>query len=117
MGVYSICLPLHNGVNVTLSAVCMAKITSQLPVCPFGSVVSDRIMWCADDQGPALRKLSTEVGGDTDIFQGSKYHRYFPKLVFEHGPGLRVHKSLFQSPCGSCGVVEGPHPSFTEVER
>ena len=117
LGIYSLCLPLYNGVNVTLSGVCMAKITSRLPVYPLGSVESDLIKWCAEDQGPALPKLSTEVGGDTDILLGSKYLRYFPKLVYEHGSGLRVHESLFQSPCGSRGVVEGPHSSFTEVER
>ena len=40
-----------------------------------------------------------------------------PKLVHEHESGLRIHKSVFQSPCGSRGVVEGPHPKFSEIER
>ena len=37
--------------------------------------------------------------------------------MHEHESGLRVLKSVFKSPCCSCGVVEGPHPSFAEVEK
>ena len=118
LGVYSICLPLHDGTNVTLSGVCMPKITSRLPIYPLGKVESDLRKWCTtDDSCRYLPKLSSKVGGDTDILIGSKYLRYFPKLVYEHESGLRVLKSVFKSPCGSRGVVEGPHPSFTEVER
>ena len=48
LGVYSICLPLHDGTNVTLSGVCMPKITSRLPVYPLGDVQSDLAKWCSD---------------------------------------------------------------------
>ena len=117
LGVYSICLPLHDGTNVTLSGVCMPKITSRLPVYPLGDVESDLAKWCSDAGVSHDLKLSSQVGGDTDILIGSRYLRYFPKLVYEHESGLRLHRSVFQSPCGSRGVVEGPHPSFSEVER
>ena len=117
LGVYSICLPLHNGINVTLSGVCMTKITSRLPVYPLAEVESDLQKWSANGSIPDLPKLSSKVGGDTDILIGSKYLRYFPKLIYEHESGLRVLESVFTSPCGSRGVVEGPHPSFSEVER
>ena len=36
--------------------------------------------------------------------------------MFENDSGLRILKSMFKSPCGSRGVVEGPHPKFSEVE-
>ena len=118
LGVYSICLPLHDGTNITLSGVCMPKITSRLPVYPLGEVESDLKKWYSgNDSCRDLPKLSSKVGGDTDILIGSRYLRYFPKLVYEHESGLRVHESVFKSPCGSRGVVEGPHPSFSEVER
>ena len=63
-----------------------------------------------------LPKLPPSVGGETDILIGSKYLRYFPKAVFEHITGLGVYLSPFQSPDGSRGVLNGPHPKFSEIE-
>lgn len=31
--------------------------------------------------------------------------------------GLTLQESVFNSPCGSRGVVTGPHPAFTIAER
>ena len=92
----------------------MPRITSRLPEYPLKDVESDLRKWCTDDDSCRyLPKLSSKVGGETDILLGSKYLRYFPKLVFEHESGLRILKSMFKSPCGSRGVVEGPHPKFS----
>ena len=118
LGFYSISLPLHDGENVTMSGVCIPKITSRFPVYDLKKVESDLRTWCTDDNScKFLPKLSSKVGGDTDILIGSKYLRYFPKIVYEHETGLRIHKSVFKSACGSRGVVEGPHPKFSEIER
>ena len=118
LGFYSISLPLHDGENVTMSGVCIPKITSRFPVYDLKKVESDLRTWCSDDHScKFLPKLSAKVGGDTDILIGSKYLRYFPKIVYEHETGLRIHKSVFKSACGSRGVVEGPHPKFSEIER
>ena len=48
---------------------------------------------------------------------GSTYFMYSPKLIFEMTTGLRIYESVFSSPDGSCGVVGGPHPKFTEIEN
>ena len=118
LGLYSICLTMHDGTNITLSGMCMTKITHRIPIYPLEEVESDLRSWCTDENSCRyLPKLSSKVGGETDILLGSKYLRYFPKLVYEHESGLRIHKSVFKSPCGSRGVVEGPHPKFSETER
>ena len=65
-----------------------------------------------------LPKLPTSgAGGDTDNLIGSKYNRYFPKPIFKLETGLEIYESVFVSPCGSRGVVSGPHKDFSETEK
>ena len=45
LGLYSICLPLHDGTNVTLSGVCMSRITSRLPEYHLKEVESELRKW------------------------------------------------------------------------
>ena len=58
-------------------------------------------------------KLPDVVGGETHILLGSQYRKHFPKHIFEMENGLTLQESVFNSPCGSRGVVTGPHPTFT----
>ena len=78
-GVYSVCLPLQNGKNAVLSGLCIPKITTELPVYDLGTVEKD-IQWRFMKIGLVdhLPKLASMVG-DTDIFIGIKYFKYFPK--------------------------------------
>ena len=114
-GVYAICLPLFDGTNITLTGLCVPKITSEFPQYDLAEVESDCQNW-SKGVVENLPKLPSCVGGETDILIGSKYLRYFPKIVFEHITGLGVYQSQFESHDGSRGVLNGPHPKFSEVE-
>ena len=64
-----------------------------------------------------LPKLPSTGGGDTDILIGIKYFKYFPKIIYEFESGLGIYESVFQSPCGSIGIVDGPHKEFMSIEH
>ena len=115
-GMFFICLPLYDGSNVTLSGVCLPKITSEFPTYDLQSVEADLKSW-SPVRGVDFPKLPSSVGGDVDILVGSKYLRYFPKVVFEHETGLGIYKSPFAGVDGCRGVLNGPHPKFSEIER
>ena len=116
-GLFLICLPLHDGSNVTLSGVCLPRITSEVPTYDLRDVETDLKSWSREIGIVDLPKLPASVGGDVDILIGSKYLRYFPKIVFEHRSGLGIYKSSFEGSDGCRGVVNGPHPKFSEAER
>ena len=116
-GVYSICLPLHDGRNATFSGICLPKITSEFPKYELKVVEKYLRNQCKrvskNDLGNALPKLPR----DTDILMGSQYLMYFPKIVFECKSGLGIYRSVFESPCGARGVVAGPHREFSRIEE
>ena len=60
-----------------------------------------------------LPKLPSTVGGDTDILIGIKYF----KIIYEFESGLGIYESVFQSPCGSRGIVGRPHKEFSKIEN
>ena len=116
-GLFFICLPLHDGSNVTLSGVCLPRITSEFPKYDLQEVETDLKSWAEEIGIVDLPKLPTSVGGDVDILIGSKYLRYFPKIVFEHETGLGIYESSFEGVDGCRGVINGPHPKFSEAEK
>ena len=120
-GVYSICLPLHDGSNVTLTGLCLSKVTSKFPVYDLGTAGEDLKNRCRQSGGQKLvnrfPRLPCKVGGDTDILIGIKYARYLPKEVFECKDGFGIYESAFKSPCGSRGVLGGPHKEFSRIEK
>ena len=119
-GIFSICLPLHNGKNAVLSGLCLPKITSEFPVYELGNIESHLKKKCKTSKRHLLKrlpKLPSKVGGNTDILIGTKYAKYFPKLVFQTETGLGIFESSFVSPCGTRGIVGGPHEEFSKIER
>ena len=46
-----------------------------------------------------------------------QYLKYFPLEIGRLESGLTLYCSVFSSADGSTGVIAGPHPSFTEVNR
>ena len=119
-GIYSVCLPLKNGLEAVLSGLCLDKVTADFPIYPLDQVMIDlEDMW-KDEKGNPLNKsipkIPNEVGGDTDILLGIKYVKYFPELVHMFPSGLSVYTSAFLSSDGSDGIVAGPHPEFTKAE-
>jgi len=64
-----------------------------------------------------LPRLPSNIGGETDILLGIKYDKYSPKTIFKFESGLSLSESVFRSPCGTRGVVGGPHREFSKVEK
>ena len=116
-GVVTVCIPLLNGRNALITGSCMGKITSEFPTYNLGEVEKDIRSACDKDLLKKLPSVPSQVGGETDILLGIKYARYFPKEIFRMESGLSICESAFRSPCGSTGVIGGPHPKFSEIER
>ena len=120
-GSFVICLPLCDGRNAEMSGLCIPKITQTMPDYRLNDVEADLRKECEQsgqmDLLNRFPKLPDVVGGETHILLGSQYRKYFPKHIFEMENGLTLQESVFNSPCGSRGVVTGPHPAFTAAER
>ena len=120
-GVVTIAIPLLNGRSALITGSCMGKITSEFPTYTLAEVETDIRSACESKGDKALLKklpkVPSEVGGETDILLGIKYARYFPREIFRMESGLSICESAFRSPCGSTGVIGGPHPKFSEIER
>ena len=114
-GCYKICLPLHDGQNAIVTAIALPKITIEFPEYDLTEVQKD-FSASRQNGGKKCRfpNLPKNVGGDTDLLIGSRYLRYFPKMIKQLKSGLQILKSVFKAPDGSRGVVNGPHPSFAQ---
>ena len=49
-GVYSICLPLHNGSNAVLTGLCLPKVTSEFPQYNLGEAENDLRAQCLSEK-------------------------------------------------------------------
>ena len=120
-GVYSLKLPLCNGQEAVVSGLCVNKITAEFPKYPLRDVETDFREKCLKIGGEnlvgRLPKLPKFVGGETDIMLGIKYAKYFPKEVYSLPCRLAIYESVFETPGGTRGVLGGPHPNFTKIER
>ena len=115
-GYYRIILPLHNGENAIVSGLCLSKITADFPEFDLKEVVHDVRNKYREIAGQKLSSTMPQfpesAGGGTDILLGSRYLRYFPKLVHEFESGLGIFKSVFLGVNGARGVLNGPHKGF-----
>ena len=121
-GLWSILLPLKDGSNIVITGVCMEKVTLEFPDYDLTDVEKDVRKQCRRIGGEMLLqhlpKLASRVGGDTDILLGSKYLRIHPREVWRcEETGISVADSFFRSVDGTTGVINGPHPKFTEMEH
>ena len=48
---------------------------------------------------------------------GKHYLRYFPLEITRLKSGLNLYNSMYKSADGCTGVVLGPHPEFSKIER
>ena len=93
------------------------KITTEFPRYELKEVEEDIRKRAFEQSGSALvsklPKLPSVIdGGDVDILIGCQYLRYFPKSVHRFDTGLEILESLFTSPDGTRGVLNGPHEYF-----
>ena len=85
-GAYSICLPLKNGKYITMSGICLDRVTTDFCKFPLENVECDIHTACKNEGGSSLLKslpkLPSSVGGDTGILIGSKYLKIHPQKVW-----------------------------------
>ena len=119
-GIYQVRIPLHNGKNAVFTGVCLDQITSTFPSYPLKGTLQDditeayvKIGGMAND----LPGLPDFVGGNVDFMIGSKYLRYHPEPIFTLPSGLTIYKSPFVNIDGSRGVIGGPHPIITRIDK
>jgi len=118
LGSYNVTLPLHDAKTVTLSGVCLDRITSNFPTYMLKEVEREIHHHYQSSGGKRqLPKLPPSVGGEIHLMIGIKYLRYHPKLVHQLKSGLSLYESSFTSSDGGRGVVGGPHRVFTEVHK
>ena len=109
-GMWSICLPLKDGRNIVITGVCMEQVTMEFPSYELKDVESGLIDKCRSLGGDYLvqqvPKLSSFVGGETDILLGSKYLKVHPREIWRcEDSGLSVSDSFFCSVDGTTGVM------------
>ena len=93
-GVYSVKLPLHNGKDITLSGICLDKVTGEFPIYPLHDVESEiqRVYASKSFSSRQLPKLPHSVGGETDIMVGIQYLKYYAKKIFSLPNGLSIYE-------------------------
>ena len=119
-GVYEIQLPLLNGGNATLSGLCVDNITEPFPFYPLNEVEKDfRTQIGKKKKGLVknLPKLPEKVGGKVGVMIGKAYLKYFPKEIGRLESGLTLYRSMFKGLNGTTGVISGPHPEFSRINR
>ena len=117
-GIYTVSLPLQNGMSATMTGVCLEKITTTFPMYPLKSIETEIRTFLNDQRNHIkLPKLPSIVGGDVDFMVGIKYLRYHPKAIFQMPSGLTVYSSVFENAEGGCGVIGGPHEIFSTIEE
>ena len=117
IGSYYVTLPLHDGKSVTLSGLCLERITSTFPFYPLQQVEKDIVNDYRRIGTKQLPRLPAVVGGEVHLMIGVKYLRYHPKLVHQLQSGLTLYESVFDNADGGKGVVGGPHKLFTEIHE
>ena len=119
-GTYQIRLPLCNGRNAVMVGICLDQITKKFPLYPLSGRISEDINSTYAAGGgniEDLPRLPAKVGGEVDFMIGSKYMRYHPKLIYSLPSGLSIYESPFYSSDGSRGVIGGPHPVITAIDK
>ena len=116
LGSYSVNVPMVNGKYASLSGICIDQITTTFPEYPLNEVYkSIQENYFGD---PSILPVpSSSVGGDVHLMIGIKYIRYHPKLIFQLPSGLGIYESVFLNTDGGQGVIGGPHPIFTAIQK
>ena len=121
-GEWEVRLPLMNGEDAVLTGICVDDVTEKFPEYPLDQVEEDfrkEFGEMPENQVscPRLPRLPKKIGGRVDIMVGSQFLKYFPREVGRLESGLTLYRSMFRSSDGSNGIISGPHPSFTLVDR
>ena len=120
-GIFGVDLPLADGGYASLQGGCMEVITERFPQYPMKGEIEEDIRKAyavaAENDVKKLPQLPESIGGDTDFMMGSRYRKFFPMEIFRLPSGLSICKSMFKNPDGTRGVICGPHPLITRIDR
>ena len=119
-GIYAIKLPLKNGNDAKIRALCLDEITAPFPIYQLGQVENDIRAYVEKTQKGLLNqlpRLPKEVGGKVHVMLGKHYMKYFPREIVRLNTGLTLYDSMFQSHDHSSGICCGPHPEFTKIHQ
>ena len=119
-GIWEVTLQLGNGQDAVMSGLCCEKLTSPFPLYCLKDVEKDFHEQIAKKDPhllPVLPSLPNQVGGKVDLMIGKQYLKFSPREIAQLESGLTLYRSRFMSPDGTYGVVSGPHPEFTKIER
>ena len=119
-GMYEITLPLLNGGEATLSGLCVDDITEPFPFYPLQEVEKDLRAQLTESDKEIIKTLPIlppKVGGKVGIMIGKAYLKYFPKEIARLETGLTLYLSMFKGQNGSTGIISGPHPEFSKIDR
>ena len=119
-GIYDVSLPLFDGSTAKLRGVALDNLTNDFPEYILNSQIQTDIRTAYEESGgdaSNLPLLPYSVGGKVDLMIGIKYNRYIPTEIFKLPSGLAIYESPFLSADGSRGVVGGPHPLITKINK
>ena len=119
-GIYEVTMRLANGKDAVMTGLCCDSLTIPFPRYPLKQVEKDFHEQISKTDPKILSDLPSlpdYVGGKVDIMIGKQYLKYSPREVAQLDSGLTLSRSRFQSPDGKVGVILGPHPEFTKVDR
>ena len=119
-GIWELRLQQANGEDAIMTGICCETLTSNFPMYSLKSVENDfRNQLSKTDPRllATLPSLPEQVGGKVDLMIGKQYLKHSPREVAQLESCLTLYKSRFEGSDGSLGVLSGPHPEFTEIER
>ena len=96
-GVYTITLPLKNGKQAEIDALCLDDITSEFPTYPLEKVNNDIRSYAKNYEKEVLPNMSGEVGGKVHVMLVKHYRKYFPREIVRLESGLTMFDSMFES--------------------
>ena len=102
----------------TITALRMEEVSSTFPLWPLQQAWEDlneeyRVGY---PDHPPLPPVEKEIGGaPVDLMIGSRYLKYFPRLVFSLPSGLSIYRAVFKAAGGRSGVLGGPHHAWREA--
>ena len=119
-GIYIITVPFGVGQEAKFRAMCLDEITVPFPKYPLKGVEDDirtKVGKTSRALLATLPRLPSHCGGRVDLMIGKPYLKYYPTEVAKLESGLTIYEAVFDNPDGTKGVICGPHPEFTRIDR
>ena len=109
--------------ETTMSRLCLTLVTGEFTMYPLDKVASDfhtkevKIKMLSRKLPKPPKEVGRGGGGGGGGVVGIQYLQYHPNEIATLETGLTLYCSAFKNPDSSNGVIAGPHPEFTKVNR